>query len=118
MARDTRTTRQKMRAERQETVREQLQSQGHIQHALVLIAKLEDAPGEEMDSVQVQRYRIALDARFRLIGKFLPDIKAIEHSGAIEQTHVISEDPMGEDEWKERYEEDLGSAVGASKSTH
>lgn len=86
MTRDTRTQRQKNRAVRQESLREQLQAQGHLQYVTDLIAKLEDA-AVDLDSIMVQRYRAALDARFKLIAKFIPDLRSVEHTGEIQHAH-------------------------------
>ena len=71
---------------RQEALREQLSSQGHVQHVIDSINKLEN-PDIEVD---VQRLKAAIDSRLKLINKYLPDLKATEHTGSIdsEQTHT------------------------------
>lgn len=95
MARDTRTTAQKNRAVRQKAIREQLEAQGHLQYAVEIIEKLEDA-GTKLDSSMIQRYKAALEARFKLIGKYLPDMRSIEHTGEINHAHRAAD--LGDDE--------------------
>lgn len=71
---------------RQEALREQLASQKHVEHVIDNINKLEN-PDIEVDT---QRLKVAIDARLKLINKYLPDMKAIEHTGNIDsdQTHI------------------------------
>jgi hypothetical protein len=71
---------------RQEALREQLSSQGHVQKVIENINKLED-PTIEVD---VPRLKAAIDSRMKLINKYLPDLKATEHTGSIDsdQTHT------------------------------
>lgn len=77
---DTRTTAQKNRSIRQEALREQLANQGHLQYISENIAKLEDAD-TELDATQVQRLKYATEARIKLLGKYLPDLKSTELTG-------------------------------------
>jgi hypothetical protein len=62
---------------RQEALREQLANQGHVQHAVDLIDKIESAE----DSFEVQKYKAAFDSRMRLVAKYVPDLKASEITG-------------------------------------
>ena len=68
------------RAIRQEALRDQLASQGHVQHAVDLIEKFKDSD-TKLESDMIQRYRIALDGHLALIKKYLPDLKAMELTG-------------------------------------
>lgn len=67
------------KAVRQEALREQLSKQGHVQSAVDIIGKLTDLDNE-MDSIEVQRLGKAMDGHFKLINKYLPELKASELS--------------------------------------
>ena len=75
------TAANKNRSIRQEALREQLSSQGHVQHVTDIAQKLTDLAGE-LDPVQVTRLKAAADIKLKLIGKYLGDVKAVEVSGA------------------------------------
>jgi hypothetical protein len=70
---------------RQEALREQLKSQGHIQHVVEIVDKLRD-PTCDIEADMVQRYKYAVDTKLKLINKYLPDIKAVEVEGNINHT--------------------------------
>ena len=70
------------KAFRQEALREQLASQGHLQHIIELHKQLQDLD-TDMDATQVQRLRAVMDSKHKLIDKYLPTVKPVEHSGAI-----------------------------------
>ena len=80
MTRDTRTGAQRNRAIRQDELREQLAAQGHLQHVVDLSNKLIDADNE-MDNAMVNRTKIAIDAKLKIIDKYLPSLKSVELSG-------------------------------------
>ncbi len=69
------------RAIRQEALREQLAEQCRVQHILENIKKLEksDPP---IEGAEVLRIKTATDIRLKLLGKYLPDLKATEVTGA------------------------------------
>ena len=71
------TRAQENRKIRQEALRDQLASQGHIQHVLEIAKKLQ-SPEEEIDKGMVDRYKIVIDTKMRLINKYLPDLKSVE----------------------------------------
>ena len=98
---DTRGQARKNRAIRQESLRELLSQQGHEQHVLDLCEKLQDLENEkQLDSVEVQRLKIVIDTKIKLMNKYIPDLKAIEHSGEDgEPIKIISDKPMSEEEW-------------------
>jgi hypothetical protein len=64
---------------RQEALREQLSAGGHVQHVIDIADKLSN-PNETLESTDIQRYKAAADIKIKLIGKYLPDLKATEHS--------------------------------------
>lgn len=65
---------------RQEALREQLASQGHVQHVIELLEEISN-PINDIDKGMVDRYKIVIDTKLKLIGKYLPDLKAVEHTG-------------------------------------
>ena len=71
---DKRTRAQHIKAERQESLRELLSSQGHLQHIVELHSKLIDAENK-MDALMVQRVRIVIDSKHKLLDKYLPTEK-------------------------------------------
>lgn len=88
--------RDRNRAIRQEALREQLAEQCRLQHILDNIVKMEDVSGSvkpenaNMEMLEFQRIKAANDQRIKLMGKYLPDLKAIEHTGEI--SHVSETD--------------------------
>lgn len=77
MARDSATVKNRNRRVRQEALREQLQQQGHVQHVVEILGELNDE-GREFDQLMVQRKKIVLDTKLKLINKYLPDTKSVE----------------------------------------
>jgi len=74
------TRAQSNRAIRQEALREQLSSQGHVQHVIEIIDKLKQLD-TGYDAIQVTRLRVAIDAHLKLANKYIPDLKATEMTG-------------------------------------
>ena len=60
---------------RQKALREQLEAQGHVQHVTDILDKMSN-PQEEIDANIITRYKVTLDTKMKLIGKYLPDLKA------------------------------------------
>jgi hypothetical protein len=67
---------------RQENLREQLAAQGHVQHVVDILDNLNDE-NCHIEPEIVTRKKIVLDTKLKLIGKYLPDLKAIEVEGNI-----------------------------------
>lgn len=65
---------------RREALREQLSNQGHVQHVVDCIGKLQDL-NIELEPIEVQRLDKAIGHRLSLIKKYLPDVKTVEHTG-------------------------------------
>jgi hypothetical protein len=65
---------------RQEALREQLRSQKHVEHVVDILEQIGDLD-VDLDSAQVQRLKVVVDTKLKLITKYLPDLKSIEHSG-------------------------------------
>ena len=74
------TSAHKNRAIRQEALREQLASQGHVQHVVDIAQKLVNLDND-LDQVKVQRLKAAADIKLKLIAKYIPDLKAMEVTG-------------------------------------
>lgn len=64
---------------RKEALREQLSAQGHVQHVIDIAEKLTSL-SESLESIEVTRLKSAADIKLKLISKYLPDLKAVEHS--------------------------------------
>jgi hypothetical protein len=89
---------------RQEALREQLRSQGHVQHVVDNIVKIEslsiDNTGDGKEGVdykklqlsqhELARLKTATELRLKLINKYLPDLKAIDIEGEIDSSLTIT----------------------------
>lgn len=62
---------------RVKALRDQLSAQGHVQHVIDIIDKLTDLD-KGLDQIEVARLKVAMDGKFKLIGKYMPDLKSIE----------------------------------------
>jgi hypothetical protein len=80
------TRAQQNRAIRQEALREQLASQGHVQHVVEIAEKLSEPDIEALD---IQRLKAKADIHFKLIDKYLPSLKAMELTGDPENPVVV-----------------------------
>lgn len=87
MAKDTANNAAKNKRVRQQALRDQLQAQGHVQHVVDILAKLTDE-AQEITSDMMERYKVVLPNKLKLINKYVPDVKAIEIEGNISsETH-------------------------------
>lgn len=64
---------------RKEALREQLQQKGLHTQVLVIADKLEEQH-LELESSAVAALKASADIKMRLVNKYMPDLKAIEHS--------------------------------------
>ena len=71
------TRAQENRAIRQEALREQLASQGHLQHVYDIANELSKPETEPKD---VQRLKVKADIHMKLVDKYLPSLKGVELS--------------------------------------
>ncbi len=62
---------------RREALREQLSAGKHVQHVIDCIDKVQTLT-TELDTGEVNRLKIAIDSRLKLINKYLPDMKFVE----------------------------------------
>jgi|TARA_R110000824_G_scaffold192484_1_gene374684 hypothetical protein len=70
---------------RQDNLRELLSSQGHIQHVIDNLKKIDKLPvGDENFKNSLDKYKTINDTKLKLINKYLPDLKSTEISGGLE----------------------------------
>ena len=74
------TAANKNRAVRKEALREQLSHQGHVQHVVDLLDEVKDL-SKALDQHELARSKVVLDTKLKLISKYLPDLKSVEHTG-------------------------------------
>lgn len=79
---DKRNIKSKERETRREELVRFLQERGKLQYVFDIIEKLEDGK-QELDALQIQRLRAAMDARINLLKKYLPDLKSVEMEAKI-----------------------------------
>lgn len=78
--RDTRNLATRRRQAHREEVLEKLRNAGLIQKVLEDADKLANE-SLNIDSVMAGRIKAANDLRLKMVSKWLPDVKAVEHSG-------------------------------------
>ena len=71
---------QQNRQVRQAALRELLEKQGHLQHVIVLLDKIQKLE-DELDAGELQRLKIVIDTKLKLMNKYIPDLKATEITG-------------------------------------
>ncbi len=64
---------------RQEALRESLSAGGHVEHVIEIANKLTTLDSA-LENTDIQRLKAGADIKLKLIGKYLPDLKATEHS--------------------------------------
>lgn len=69
----------KNKAIRQEALREQLSKGKHVDHVIDIANKLNDQH-LNLEATHISALRAAADIKLKLIGKYIPDLKAVEHS--------------------------------------
>ena len=69
------TRAQENRGIRQKALREQLSAQGHVQHIADNIKKIEELAYSKSAPFDLTKLKVANDQRFRLLNKYLPDLK-------------------------------------------
>ncbi len=79
MAKDTATSKDRNRRIRKDALREQLTNGGHVQHVIDIANKLTDDT-LQLETIDIQRLKAGADIKLKLISKYLPDLKAIEHA--------------------------------------
>ena len=87
------TTANNMRANRQENHRLKLSEGKHLQYAVESIEKIEKLKPSDTTQQELAILKTASELRLKLVNKYLPDLKAVEHTGdgggAINHEHWI-----------------------------
>jgi hypothetical protein len=76
----SKTRAQLNRATRQEALREQIQAQGYHTHVLEVVKKLLD-PELELDGADIARLKAGGDLSYKMMSKYIPDLKSQEITG-------------------------------------
>lgn len=64
---------------RKDALREYIKERGSVQYLFDLIEKIEELdPDSSTFTNDLQKNKVALDARIKMIGKYMPDLKAQE----------------------------------------
>lgn len=90
MAKQGQTIKQANRAIRQETLREQLSAQGHVQHVIDICNEL-NCLANPLEALEVTRKKIVIDTKLKLINKYLPDLRSTEITGESGGAIMITE---------------------------
>lgn len=87
------TKAQQNRAIRQEELRAKLAAGGHLQQVVKNITKIEKLKPSDTFTQELAKHKVAAELQMRLVSKYLPDLKAIEHTGegggSIDHEHWI-----------------------------
>lgn len=100
------TLAQKNRSIRQDNLREQLAGQGHLQHLLDIAEKLAK-PEVILDALMINRYRIVIETKLKLLNKYLPDLKNVEISGDANNPIVVIKNLSGDKAYDEKDEDSI-----------
>ena len=97
------------KAIRTENIRDQLSNQKHIEHVIDLARQIEEASNLVADSntlvedIDIKRFnaatnakKVVIDTKLKLINKYLPDVKSVEHSGEVKQTVIDDRNQLEE----------------------
>ena len=87
----------KNRRVRQETLRELLSNKGLAQQVLEISEKIANL-AIDMPPDHVNRLKIAMDAKMKLVAKYLPDLKQTELVGDIDQPIVVNSKSVSDDQ--------------------
>ena len=104
---------QRRRKESQEALRRRLRGTQFIRRLKEIADRV-----LEVEAGQVPALRLQADIYMRLLGKVLPDLKAIEHSGQIERPADVSDKPMSAADWAAQAEDYLGTPAGTAKASN
>ena len=77
------TRAQENRAIRQQALREKLENTGLVQQYLETIGKIEGLdPSGDNSRFELDKLKVANEQRLKMIDKYLPSVKAVEHTGS------------------------------------
>ena len=81
------TIKQRQRAARQEALREWLSEKCTAQHLVDNLIKIEELdPESESFSNELTKYKVANEQRLKIMGKYLPELRAVEMEGSLEHS--------------------------------
>lgn len=81
------TNKQKQRQLRQEALREWLSEKCTAQHLVDNLIKIEELdPESESFSNELKKYQVANEQRLKIMGKYLPELRAVEMEGSLEHS--------------------------------
>lgn len=81
------TDQQRQRRIRQEELREYLSKNCTVKHIIESIRKIQDLDEEsEFFQNKLKKIQVANDQRIKMLGKYLPDLKAVELEGDVEHS--------------------------------
>ena len=76
---------------RKEALRDYIKERGSIQYLFDLIEKIEELdPDSSTFTNDLSKYKAALDARIKMAGKYLPDLKSQEVTGEGGDALIVS----------------------------
>ncbi len=84
------TVANKNRRVRQGQLREQLSNGKHMEHVIEIANKIAELDNN-LDAGDVNRLKIAAELKLKLIDKYLPGLKAVEHTGFLEVSDMTKE---------------------------
>ncbi len=84
------TVANKNRKVRQDQLREQLANGGHVQHVIDIANQLTEL-SNTLEPVEVTRLTSAATIKLKLIDKYIPALKAVEHTGSLEVSDMTTE---------------------------
>ncbi len=75
-------TKTRNRLARQETLREYMQQRGSVQYLFDIVEKIEKLdPESDTFTQDLAKYSKVVDVRHKMLGKYLPELKATEITG-------------------------------------
>lgn len=81
MPKQGQSVREANRAIRQEDLRKKLSEGKHLKYAIDSIVKVEGLKPSDTSTQELAILKTAAELRLRLVSKYLPDLKAVEHTG-------------------------------------
>lgn len=80
----------KQRANRQEALREWLSKKCTAQHLVDNLEKIEKLdPESESFNNELAKYKVANEQRLKIMGKYLPELRAVDIEGSLEHSGVM-----------------------------
>lgn len=81
----------RQRRVRQEALREGLANGKHIDHVLKMLDEISN-PKKDIEPIMLERYKVVLGTKMKLINKYLPDVKQVEISEGVNTDDMTDEE--------------------------